>query len=393
MGPEIFQSDSPGSLHSTSAFVRFIRNGAVQTRSASGLAFVPNRLPVRIEAAELVPIALDAGLAVGRLSGLGQDMVAARILSAPLMRREASLSSKIEDTIATPEEVALYEAGQLGASSDTVEVSNYRRALFHALQSPLPICMRLVREMHAILLENVRGEDRHPGEIRRIQNWIGGDPSSFASARFVPPPPETLAELLSNLEKFWNGEIGQLHPLIALGVAHYQFETIHPFGDGNGRLGRLLIVVSLVREGFLPAPLMYVSEHFERHRQRYYDLLLRVSTHGDWVSWIRFFLEGISIQATHSADRIERITQERRRVITILSEQNAPGRIHQLVDEFIIRPVMRASDVVRLLGVKDPTARSYIERLEALGFIRERTGGDYAKVWAATPILDIISGD
>ncbi len=359
------------------------------------MAFVPDPLPPRtprsLLLAELYDLLAPAERALGQLDGIAGDISFARLLWAPLMQREAILSSRIENTIATAREVALYEAGQAPSRQDTVEVANYRVALAHGLASKLPMCMRLVREMHEILLRNVRGHDQRPGEVRTLQNWIGSDPSRFASARFVPPPPgEPLLTCLRDLERFWNNGDHGLPPLLAIAAAHYQFEAIHPFSDGNGRLGRVLIALSLCRLGSLDKPLVYVSGYFERFDRQYRDLLLRVSTHGDWIAWCAFFLQAVVEEAREAIDRIHQIRAEYERVRQTLASSNAPARILVLVDRLLEQPAISVSQAGSLLEVTPPTAWAYIQRLERIGFLTEMTGGSYGRIWAATPILDII---
>ncbi len=384
----------------TTGYERFLKDGVPQTRQAAGLAFVPDPLPPQIEPGSLLlevsEVLAQAQRELGVLAGLADDISVARILSAPLMRREASVSSKIEDTISTPEEVALYEAGQKSPRRDTVEVANYRRALGHGLQSELPLCIRLINEMHAILMEGTRGAEQRPGHIRTIQNRIGGKESDFSSARFVPPPPDGpggryLTDCLRALEKIWNNGVSPLPKLIVAGMAHYQFEVIHPYEDGNGRIGRLLIVLSLVRQRLIPEPLVYVSGHFDKNRKEYYDRLLAVSTHNDWPGWLQFFLEAIRSQAIDSADRISKIKQIRISITDKLVKSGAPTQMLPMIDFLIQNLATTVNSTRNLLGVSYPTARSYIERLETLGFLKEMTGKRKGQIWAAVPVLDIIS--
>jgi len=362
---------------------------------ADGLAFVPDSLPpAGLDVGRLVAVYGRAERCVGELRALARGIQYSRLLAAPLLRREARLSSKIEDTIATAEEVVEYEAGRPVSRKDPIEVHNYLEALTLGLQSELPLCMRLVCEMHARLLKGVRGERNHPGETRDIQNRIGGTKDRFSSARFVPPPPgETLAHCLRDLELFWNRDDGALPDLVRIALAHYQFEAIHPFEDGNGRLGRAVIVLSMCRYGLIDEPLMYMSDYFSRNREEYYDRLLRVSTDGAWHDWCEFFLIGVAEQAKASARRIGQIEDVRTGVIRSLQEQNAPGKVIALVDILIERPFTSAAEVSERLEVTDPTARNYIERLVDLGFLKELTGERYGKLWGAAPMLGIINAD
>ncbi|HBS29310.1 MAG TPA: cell filamentation protein Fic [Phycisphaerales bacterium] len=390
-----FSDQAPGNLVPTTANERFTLGGFPSVRQARGQAFVPHPLPPAGDPAPVVGSVADvlssASLALGRLQGLAAEVSIARVLAAPLMRREASVSSRIEDTIATPEEVALFETGHQAQKSDTIEVANYRRALWHGINSDLPICVRLVNEMHAILLGGVRGDDKSPGRVRELQNWIGGDPSNLASARFVPPPPgEPLQRCLKELEDNWNYGLKGWPTLVVIALCHYQFEAIHPYADGNGRLGRLLVVLSLVRSGLLTEPLVYISGYFDLHRREYYDRLLDVSVNGAWPEWIRFFLTAVADQATDAAGRLTRIKAERQRVHHELARDKAPAAMLPLVDHLIERLAVDASGTKELLGVTDPTARNYLRRLEDIGFLTPVRPGNYGQVWVARSILSII---
>ncbi len=308
------------------------------------------------------------------------------------MRREAESSSRIEDTIATAEEVALYQAGYGEARNEAVEVANYLAALQHGLASPLPISRRLICEMHARLLDRVRGEDKRPGEIRTIQNQIGGRDDDAATARFVPPPPgEPLERGLAAFERFVNAPPDHIPPMVAAALGHYQFEALHPFRDGNGRVGRVIATLTLCRQGLLEHPLVYVSGYFDRHRQRYYDLLLRVSTRGDWLAWIGFFLDAVIDQSKDAWGRIDglrRLYDEQR---ASLQRGRAAGKSLALLDHLFSSPAVTASSAQRALDTTDPTARAAIGRLVRSGMLTDLTGRDYGKVWLARPILDIIN--
>lgn len=407
MDPSQFSDSSPGELVPTTAWEQYVEKGLTQTREANGLAFVPAPLPPwstlddaardqrRLRLLDSIrELEAEANQVLGRLSGLAEDISITRVLAAPLVRSEASLSSKIEDTIASPKEVALFESGQKPRSGDAIEVSNYRRALEHGLRSPLPLSKRLINEMHAILLEDVRGEQARPGRVRTTQNRIGGRLDDFSTARFVPPPPgDTLERCLHDLELVWNYGIKEWSPLTTLALAHYQFEAIHPYDDGNGRVGRLLIVLMLIKQGLIPQPLVYVSGYFQKHRQQYYDLLLAVSTRGAWEDWVRFFLTGLNVQAAASAERLSRIKTLRKNAIDQLAAQKENAITIGLVDHFIEHLALDARAVSALLGVADPTARKYITALERIGFVEELTGSKYGQVWGPQPIFELIDED
>ena len=274
------------------------------------------------------------------------------------------------------------------------EVANYVQALNHGLRSGLPVCLRLMKEMHEILLgRGVRGTEKRPGQFREIQNYIGSEERGFEAARFVPPPPgEILEQKLGALERFIKNDPGHgLRPLVAVAMAHYQFECIHPFRDGNGRIGRLVVALSLCQSGLLSKPFVYVSGYFEAHRDEYFRLLLAVSAHGAWFEWIRFFLRAVSSQAADAVERIVRLRGLRRRYREALSEINAPAKALHLADKLLERPLVKVSAVAKRLGVSKPTARGYIHRLVEIGALRELRS-NYRQRWIAPEVIQIIEG-
>lgn len=256
---------------------------------------VPPPLPPSIDLTpDLVRQLSAADRAIGELAGLGRALPNPDLFCRAVVRREAVLSSRIEGTQASLPDVAMFEAEQ-GSAGDAREVFNYMTAMDHLLDPDrsLPLSLRLLRQAHALLLTEVRGNYATPGEFRKTQNWIGAPGSVINNARYVPPPPEQMWDCLDALEKYLH-QPGTLPPLLALAAAHYQFEAIHPFIDGNGRIGRLLVVVLLVEWGLLPGPMLDLSAYIEPRRDRYYTALLEVSTAGDWASWFAFFLEVVA---------------------------------------------------------------------------------------------------
>lgn len=402
MWPSSVKGSPVGSLEPTEAFERVKRAGRTEHRSARGWAFCPAPLPPVVDRLRLLDQLREkhdeALIAVSTLNGAAKSCAFKDLLVAPLLSRDAVTSSRIENTIATPREIALVAAGQDPEREEPTEVNNYRTALQHGLDSNLPVCMRLVKEMHAILMTGVRGGDKTPGEVRTVQNWIGPDESDFSTARFVPPRPGApLHDTLKNLEQFWNGDAAlystgakRLPSLIEIAVAHYQFECIHPFSDGNGRLGRAVAALSLVRSGLIETPLIYVSGYFDEHRQAYYDLLLRLSETGDWAIWCSFFLDAIAEQARDALVRVDRISAERERVRRSLQEQGAQGRVFSLLDHIIQRQYIDVKEAAQRMDVTKPTARADIQKLEIAGFLDEISGHTYAQLWGATPIFEII---
>lgn len=361
-------------------------------------AFVPLPLPPRDP-----PLALDAetgGLLVEAQGALGQLSVASNMVSAPswfiyaFVRKEAVVSSQIEGTQATLMDVLAYEATQQAdAIDDVAEICNYLDALGYARQqfrdpAGLPLSLRLIREMHARLMRGVRGESKLPGEFRQSQNWIGG--SRPGNARFVPPPPSHLAECLDALERYLHQD-GELPALVRAGLVHVQFETIHPFLDGNGRVGRLLVTLLLEHWGLLSSPLLYLSLYLKRHRDEYYARLGAVRSDGDWEGWTRFFLEGvrtIAREATESATALfARIAEDRRRLLTAESASLSAVQLFEMLPE---HPLLTVAQVVKLLGTTKPTAAKAIAALEAAGILTERTGQRRDRVFSYSGYLDLL---
>lgn len=363
-------------------------------------AFVPNPLPpdFQLDDMELLRTLSAADRAVGELAGLGRTVPNPQLLIKPFIRREAVLSSMIEGTQTGIAELYAYEAGQLPLpginpkvpEEDTKEVLNYVRALEYGLErrETLPISLRLIKEIHGLLLKGVRGERAYPGEFRTSQNWIGG--ATVNSAEFVPPPPAEMMHALNALEKYMHRP-HDYPPLVRLALIHQQFETIHPFVDGNGRTGRLLISLLLVDWDLLTQPLLYLSAYFERHRQTYYELLKAVSERGAWHDWVLFFLQGVAEQAADAIDRAKRIDDLRgawqQRMIAI----GASTSLLTLVDRLFVSPFITIPEAQELLGVQTyHTARSAVRKLEAVGIVKRRNAERYGRVYAATEILDLL---
>ena len=275
--------------------------GRLVKNPQGGWVFLPNPLPPEIDLGWPLVTALSAAdRALAELAGVGGTLPNPHLLIGPFVRREAVLSSRIEGTQASLSDLFFFEAApqQHRGPEDVREVANYVNALEYGLKriETLPISSRLIRELHGHLMAEVRGGERAPGELRRVQNWIGPEGCSLDEATYVPPPPQELPGALGALEEFIHGP-SDLPPLIRFALVHYQFEAIHPFLDGNGRIGRLLITLGLGSEGLLPHPLLYLSDFFEKNRKEYYRLLLAVTTHGRWEPWIRFFLRGVADQS------------------------------------------------------------------------------------------------
>jgi Fic family protein len=358
-------------------------------------AFVPAALPPELTfSPSLVAALSDADRALGELKGLGGTLANPHLLIRPLARREAVLSSRIEGTRASLDDLLAYEATQLSfleTGSDVREVHNYVRALEYGLERihTLPISQRLIREMHARLMEGVRGDVWTPGEFRRSQNWIGPAGSTLETAPYVPPPLEDMLAALTALENFIHAP-SDLPPLISLGLIHYQFEAIHPFLDGNGRVGRLLIALLLSAWQLLPQPLLYLSAYFESNRRDYYDLLLAVSQRATWEDWLLYFLEGVKQQSLDAVNRIDRLQALRVQYQAQIQARRAPARLLRVVDLLFAQPVITTRQVETALETNFLGAQRLIDQLIQAGMLREITGGRRNRVYRADEILKIL---
>jgi len=340
------------------------------------VAFFPAPLPRTIDlpSATIRHLA-DAEAALGTLSGVGRLVPNPYLLTRPYLLREALSSTRIEGTQASLVDVLDVEATGEAPNADVEEVLNYIDALEWGLSQAerLPLGVRLICRMHGRLLAGVRGRERRPGEFRTSQNWVGGAGSTIETARFVPPPPDVLPDLLADWERFAHEDV-DLPLLVQQALLHCQFETLHPFLDGNGRLGRLLIVFALVERRRLSAPLLYVSSYLERDRERYYEALQTVRESGDPIPWIELFLEAVETQATDAVARAERIVELRERYrasATTIPSSNGMA----LVDLVCERPIVSSRVVEDNLGVTRPTALKLLRQLEAVGVLAEADRG------------------
>ncbi|MFC2029678.1 Fic family protein [Chloroflexota bacterium] len=358
-------------------------------------AFVPNPLPPVLPwTVGLVNSLSEADRALGELAGLGRSLPNPHLLIRPFVRREAVLSSRIEGTQASISDLYAFEAVQLALfepASDVREVYNHVRALEYGLErlQELPPSLRLIREIHGRLMEGVRGERQTPGEFRRSQNWIGPPGSTPEDAPFVPPPVPEMHESLRAVEGFLH-TASALPPLVGLGLIHYQFEAIHPFLDGNGRIGRLLITLLLCAWNLLTEPLLYLSAYFEAHRQTYYDLLLGVSQNGSWEEWLTFFLRGVTVQSRDAVTRSERLLALREQIREQVQKARAAARLLQVVDLLFAQPILTIRQVEAALDVNFSTAQRYVNQLEEAGLLREITGQARNRVYRADEVLRAI---
>jgi len=368
------------------------RAGRYITQPQGYKAFVPAPLPPEPPLSwspELVGLLADADRALGRLDGAASILPDADLFVGMYVRQEAVLSSQIEGTQSTLEDVLEHEAGATGEPQDVADVVNYVRAMNYGLERlhELPLSLRLIREIHAKLLEGVRGGDRTPGEFRRSQNWIGPPGCALDGATFVPPPPHEMRQGLDNFEKFLHSP-GPLPVLVQCGLAHAQFETIHPFLDGNGRVGRLLITFLLCWRGLLHRPLLYLSLYLKAHRSEYYERLQAVRTDGGWEGWLCFFLTGVAEaarDATNTAQAILALREEHRG--RIAEAAAGSGNAAALLETLFTSPVVTVRSVERRLGCSYFTARSLVNRFETLGLLRETTGQQRNRRFRYEPYL------
>jgi Fic family protein len=341
------------------------------------MAFIPNPLPpANLNLGRLIGRVARATRRLGELSGIGETLPNPYLLITPFMRTEAVASSKIEGTVTTLPELFLFEAGDgTSTRNETKEVNNYTKALKSGLRQleKLPVSSRLILEMHRILMADVdpgRGAHIIPGEFKRDQNWIGA--RMIENARYVPPPPSDTAEAMSHLERYIHNENSDLPWLIRLALIHYQFEAIHPFPDGNGRIGRILIPLILCEKQEISQPLLYLSSFFERNYERYIDLMLAISRDGAWEPWIEFFLEAVEISAIE-AIRMARVLQDlsadyRKRIQTARSS----ALLALLVDHLFVVPAVSIPNAASILDISYNAAKNNIEKLVEVGILEER---------------------
>jgi len=359
------------------------------------LAYFPRPIPRQIPTSQdnLLRMA-DAEAALGRLAGAGRLLPHPHLLVGPYLRREAVASTRIEGTQASLADVFDAEASDQPLGPDVEEVVNYVRAMETGLRRlhTLPLSTRLIREMHAVILSGVRGRERQPGELRTTQNWIGPAGATIETAIFVPPPPGLLSDLLTDLERFIH-EKPQVPPLVQAALVHYQFETIHPFLDGNGRLGRLLVVFFLVVRDRLPEPLLYLSPYFEARRDQYYDALQGVRERGDFDQWLELFLDAVRIQAADAVVRAERITDLRERYRSDV-RATTRGAANRLVDLAFEQPVLTARTVEQRLSISRPAALNALRQLAQLDVLTEVPGGSRGQLrWRADTILRVLTSE
>lgn len=373
------------------------RSGRLLKHEWGYWAFVPNPLPPDLSLTwELAGELSAADRGVSELAGIGRILPNPYLLIRPFMHREAVLSSRIEGTQASLSDLYFFEAASVLPSpqSDVVEVRNYVRAMEYGLQrlKDLPVCLRLLCEVHEQLMEGIAGDHLTPGEFRRSQNWIGPPGCTLNDATFVPPPHEDLMSSLGELEKFWHAP-SPLPLLLRLALIHYQFEAIHPFLDGNGRIGRLLLTLLLVSENVLPQPMLYLSAYFERHRDEYYRRLLAVSRDGQWIEWISFFLRGVAEQSRDAVRRSEKLLGIWQRYRQQFQTARSSASLLKLIDELFHRPYLTISSAKSVLNVTFRSASLNVEKLVTAGILEELPGRTYARVFRAREIIEALEAN
>jgi cell filamentation protein, protein adenylyltransferase len=381
MNPEEFKDSKTGKLVPT----------------LKGMAFVPNPLPPPLlDLAPMVPLVSKAERALGELSGIGRTLPNPHLLIRPFMRREAVASSKIEGTVTTLSQLLLFEVDEETnrAPGDAREVLNYVRALEHSLNrlDKLPLSGRLIREAHKILLTNVqsnRGAGIIPGEFRKDQNWIGA--KLIENARYVPPPPQEVAQTMSDLEKYINAKDDELPTLIQLALIHYQFEAIHPFPDGNGRVGRLLLPLILCERREISQPLLYMSSYFEKYYDDYVDHLLTISKLGSWASWIAFFLEGIEQVCQDAIMRAQALQTLQKTYYEKIQRARSSALLGRLVDLLFEHPAITVPYAADRLSITYNAAKNNVNRLIEAQILRPSVGDRHPMVFIASDIVKAVS--
>ena len=381
MNPEDFKNSTAGQC------MRTIREPAYW-------AYVPHPLPPKIEVDwELANLLSTAGTKLGELSGASQLLPNPHLLIRPFIRREAVMSSRIENTQSGLDDLFLFEAdeGEPPSGSDVNEIINYVRAMEYGLKrlAKLPISSRLIGELHEILMEGVRGEYATPGEMRRSQNWIGSPGCTLMNATYVPPPLLEMNACFSDLEKYIHSDPMEA-PLIQCALVHYQFEAIHPFVDGNGRIGRLLITFMLLERKLLSQPFLYLSDFFEQHRDEYYRLLLTVSQKGDWKAWLTFFLNGVRQQSEDALATIQKLLDLQKQYREVATGQRVPKIVNRLIDHLFTGPIVSISQLSKTWKMPFPTVKRGVDYLIEKGILVEITGRQRNRLFVANEIFNTI---
>lgn len=360
------------------------------------LAFVPKPLPPEIDYASIIGPLTQAMQSVGELNGLGRQLENPLLVIRPLQRHEALLSSAMEGTFSTANALALAEANaDEYVDEATKEVRNYIRAFDYAQKAleELPISNRLIKGTHQTLLSGltaVRGANKRPGEYKSHQNFIGGRTRKIEDARFVPPPPHETEVAMADLERYLNRDVSNgIPPIIDAALMHYQFETIHPFADGNGRVGRILIPIFLMQKNVLESPLLYISPAVEGSKEEYADLMLAVSKQGHWTAWLVFFLNAVISACSKTAETIGRLVALKNEFRQKIAISGGSARYAVIADRLFASPVISAPEAAEFLAVSYPAAQNALGRLVELGILSELQYTSHPKRYICTPVLDI----
>jgi Fic family protein len=373
------------------------RSGKLITQPGGYKAFIPAKLPpspaLRVEGA-LQNLLSQADMALARLDGMGYFLPNADLFIAMFVRKEALLSSQIEGTQASLEDIFKYESGdKLENINDVAEVINYIRALNYGMErlKTLPMSLRLIKEIHGVLMQGTRGGNKAPGEFRKTQNWIGPQGSTVKDARYIPPPPQEVVKTMGDLEHYIH-KGRKLPVLIDCGLVHYQFESIHPFLDGNGRVGRLLITFYLYFREVLHRPLLYLSYYFKKNRQEYYDRLNMVRDNGDYEQWIAFFLKGVVETADSAVETARKILelQTKHRDLLWKKKLSSPFAIG-ILERLFQKPYVSVNDVAREFSISFQAASNLVSQLEGAGILHEITGKKRDKRFIYAEYISILS--
>jgi Fic family protein len=365
----------------------------IQIPGGTDHAFIPGPLPPAVE----IPVSTWARIAaakqlIGTVDGIGRYLPGTPLLLRPFQSREAVQSSALEGTFATPKQLLIFELDPAESTSEqdpnnaSREVLNYLRAIDEATKSEVPISLRLLQSMHAILMDRVRGADKNPGRFRTLQVAIGD------SRRFIPPPPKDVTTCMDELERYIHRDQTPFDPLLDCFLVHYQFEAIHPFNDGNGRIGRLLLALMLQHHCKMSKPWLYLSDYFERNKETYIQRLFRISTHNEWIPWIDFCLDATCDAATSTIARCEKLLALRRNFENVIGAEGGSIRLQTIMTRMFESPVIRVTDVERLCDVTYPTAKADLRRLERIGILEELK--EVAPITYVAPgIYDAMFGD
>ena len=373
-------------------------SGIFQDNSDSVKTFLPDPLPPFIDSASIMGLATEAHTQLGILAGIGSNIPNPNLLIEPYIRREAVLSSKIEGTQASIMDVFEFEAQKRFASDGhtgprrVLEVVNYARALNDCLGqigSGMEPSLEMIQKAHKTLLHNVRGQEKTPGKFRTVQNWMGSEGTAIEDATYVPPAAGVLDDLLFQMEGFLKNPTAGIPVLVQCALIHYQFEAIHPFSDGNGRIGRLLIPLILADRGMLERPLLYLSEYFEKNRSQYYAHLLNVSRHSQWTEWIKFFLKGVIQQSQKATDNIKKIMALKSDYAQKLRRNKTSVNVVRLTESLFANPAVTVTSAASELGVTYRSAKNIIDQLVGFGILMELGVRKRNRIYVAQDIVNL----